>query len=260
MICAKDLSKRYDSKLVLQGISFEAEPGEILGYIGPNGAGKTTTVKILTGMLDEFGGAASVCGIDVRENPLEVKRRIGYVPETAALYDALTPMEYLTFVGRLYGLSDLDIRQRAEGMLDLLGLRGELDNRMSGFSKGMVQKVLIAAGLLHNPDVIFMDEPLTGLDANSAVIVKELIARLARSGKTVFYCSHIMDVVERVCDRIMILDQGVIAADGTFDDLQALAQESSLEQVFTKLTSEGTHGAIADQLVQGLQPDTTRHD
>jgi len=255
MISANNLTKRFGDKVALQGVSFEVGPGEILGYIGPNGAGKTTTVKILIGMMDEFEGSAAVCGVDVREDPLEVKRRIGYVPETSALYDALTPMEYLTFVGRLYGLPDVEIQRRAEGMLELLGLKDELADRMSSFSKGMTQKVLITAGLMHDPEIIFMDEPLTGLDANSALVIKELIARLAAMGKTVFYCSHIMDVVERVCTRIMILDGGRIAADGSFDELQGQAQGSSLEQIFTQLTGEGVHEATADQLVQLTQPE-----
>lgn len=255
MISASNLTKRFGDKVALQDVSFEVGPGEILGYIGPNGAGKTTTVKILIGMMDEFEGTAAVCGIDVREDPLAVKRRIGYVPETSALYDALTPMEYLTFIGRLYGLPDAEIQRRAEGMLELLGLKDELANRMSSFSKGMAQKVLITAGLMHDPEIIFMDEPLTGLDANSALIIKELIARLAALGKTVFYCSHIMDVVERVCTRIMILDGGRIAADGSFDELQGQAQGSSLEQIFTQLTGEGVHEAVADQLVQVIQPE-----
>ena len=256
MISAKNLTKRFGDKVALQDVSFEVGPGEILGYIGPNGAGKTTTVKILIGMMNEFDGTASVCGIDVREDPLEVKRRIGYVPETSALYDALTPMEYLTFIGRLYGLPDAETRRRAEGMLELLGLKDELENRMSSFSKGMAQKVLITAGLMHDPEIVFMDEPLTGLDANSSLIIKELIARLAALGKTVFYCSHIMDVVERVCTRIMILDGGRIAADGSFDELQGQAQGSSLEQIFTQLIGEGVHEAVADQLVQVIQPGT----
>ena len=247
------LTKSFGSKTVLRGIDLEVLPGHVLGYIGPNGAGKTTTVKILTGMLSGYGGQARVCGFDVAAQPLEVKRRIGYVPESAALYDALTPREFLQFIGRLYGLTDSEIWRRAFEMLDLFGLTRELDDRMSTFSKGMRQKVLIVAGLIHNPQVIFLDEPLSGLDANSVVIVKEVITRLARHGKAIFYCSHVMDVVERICDRITIINDGRIIADGTFEQLQTQSKAASLERIFTQLTSAGGHEAVADRFIQAFE-------
>ncbi|HUU96171.1 MAG TPA: ABC transporter ATP-binding protein [Phycisphaerae bacterium] len=254
------LTKSFGSKEVLRGVDLEIAAGQILGYIGPNGAGKTTTVKILCGMLDGFGGRASVCGFDVAVQPLEVKRRIGYVPESAALYDALTPLEYLRFIGSLYGLAKAEVERRAAEMLELFELGDELDQRMSTFSKGMRQKVLITAGLIHNPDVIFMDEPLAGLDANSVVIVKEIITRLAGQGKTIFYCSHIMDVVERVCHRIAIIDEGKIIADGTFEELQAKSTAASLEKIFTQLTSAGGHAAVADRFIAALKRGTDSDD
>lgn len=256
----ENLTKSFGDKIVLRGIDLEVAPGQILGYIGPNGAGKTTTVKILIGMLHDFGGQASVCGHDVATDPLAVKRRIGYVPETAALYDSLTPMEYLRFVGRLYGLEIDEIEQRAREMLDLFELSAETDNRLSTFSKGMRQKVLIVAGMIHNPDVLFLDEPLSGLDANSAVTVKEIIAQLARKGKTIFYCSHIMDVVERICDRIIILADGRVVADGSFEELQGRSKEASLERIFTQLTSEGGHAAVADRFIQAFDNTGDGHD
>jgi ABC-2 type transport system ATP-binding protein len=249
IITVRGLTKNYGEQPVLRGIDLDVEPGQVLGYIGPNGAGKTTTVKILTGMLTEFGGTTSVCGHDIRLEPLEVKQRIGYVPESAALYDALTPREYLRFIGRLYELEDAEIERRAQEMLGLFDLAGELDNRIATFSKGMRQKVLITAGLIHNPDVVFLDEPLSGLDANSVVIVKEIITRLARHGKAIFYCSHVMDVVERICDRIIILNGGHIVADGSFEQLQQMDKAASLERIFTQLTSSGGHAAVADRFV-----------
>jgi ABC-2 type transport system ATP-binding protein len=253
LITVRGLAKRYGSQEVLRGIDLDVEPGQVLGYIGPNGAGKTTTVKILTGMLDDFAGQATVCGFDIRRDALEIKRRSGYVPESAALYEALTPREYLLFIGRLYGLSSGETERRCRELLGLLGLAGELDNRISTYSKGMRQKVLIVAGLIHNPDVIFLDEPLSGLDANAVVIVKEIIARLARQGKAIFYCSHVMDVVERLCDRIIILNDGRIVADGTFEQLQQRSTEASLERIFTQLTSAGGHGQVAEQFVHILE-------
>ena len=253
LITIRGLSKSFGDKPVLRGITLDVMPGQVLGYIGPNGAGKTTTVKILTGMLDGFGGQATVCGFDVAREPLEVKRRIGYVPESAALYEALTPREYLRFIGQLYRLGDDEVERRTTEMLGLFDLGGELDQRMSTFSKGMRQKVLIVAGLIHNPQVIFLDEPLSGLDANSVVVVKEIITRLARSGRAVFYCSHVMDVVERICDRIIIISEGQIIADGTFEQLQGTSHAASLERIFTQLTSAGGHEAVADRFVQILE-------
>jgi ABC-2 type transport system ATP-binding protein len=253
LITIRGLTKSFGPKPVLRGIDLDVAPGQVLGYIGPNGAGKTTTVKILAGMLDQFGGQATVCGFDVMREPLEVKRRIGYVPESAALYEPLTPREYLRFIGQLYGMPADGIERRTTEMLELFGLAGELDQRMATFSKGMRQKVLIVAGLIHNPQVIFLDEPLSGLDANSVVIVKEVITRLAEHGKAIFYCSHVMDVVERICDRITIISDGQIIADGTFEQLQRMNKAASLERIFTQLTSAGGHAAVADRFIQAFE-------
>lgn len=260
IIQIRNLTMRYGDKPVLHGIDLDIAPGQVLGYIGPNGAGKSTTVKILIGVLQGFGGQVSVCGFDVAREPLEVKRRIGYVPESAALYEMLTPMEYLRFVGRLHALTDAEVEKRGRQMLDLLGLSKEADQRIATFSKGMRQKVLITAGVIHNPDVLFLDEPLSGLDANSVVTVKELIALLAREGKTIFYCSHVMDVVERVADRIIIIAGGRVIADGTFTELQAqMATDrtapgrTSLESIFTQLTSTGEHDAVAGKFIDAMK-------
>jgi ABC-2 type transport system ATP-binding protein len=260
IITIRNLAMSYGDKTVLRGINLDVEPGHVLGYIGPNGAGKTTTVKILIGMLGGFTGEVTVCGHNVATEPLEVKRRIGYVPEAAALYEALTPVEYLRFIGRMYNLADAEVDQRAREMLDLFGLGPELDNRMSTFSKGMRQKVLIIAGMIHNPDVLFLDEPLSGLDANAVVTVKEIISRLAGRGKTIFYCSHVMDVVERVCDRIVIISGGDIVADGSFEQLQASNTAASLEHIFTQLTGDGGHEALADRIIGTFAREKPGHD
>jgi ABC-2 type transport system ATP-binding protein len=252
IVTVKGLKKAFGRKIVLDGIDLEVERGRILGYIGPNGAGKTTTVRILIGMLGGFGGKVEVCGYNVAIDPLEVKRRVGFVPETAQMYDALTPMEFLRFIGRLHRLKDREIEHRTRKMLGQLGLSREIGKRMSTFSKGMRQKVLIVAGLIHNPDLIIMDEPLSGLDANTAVVVKEVLAGLAARGKTIFYCSHVMDVVERICDRIVIISGGRIIADGSFEELQAMNKAASLESLFTQLTSEGGQEAVADSFIHSF--------
>ena len=252
IITIRNLWMNYGDKPVLQGVDLNVEPGQVLGYIGPNGAGKTTTVKILIGMLTGFSGQVSVCGYDVAAQPLKVKSRIGYVPESAALYETLTPREYLRFIGRLYGLADAEIERRAGEMLELFGLAAEANQRISSFSKGMRQKVLITAGMIHNPEVLFLDEPLSGLDANAVVTVKEIIARLAARGKTIFYCSHVMDVVERVCDRIVVISGGRIIADGPFEQLQAESAGSSLEHIFTQLTGQGGYEGVADRFIRAF--------
>ena len=252
-VVIENLCKSFGDKQVLNGIDLTVDRGQVLGYIGPNGAGKTTTVKILIGMLDGFSGSARVCGFDVARDALEVKRRIGYVPEAGALYEALTPMEFLALVGRLFDIKQEALEEKSTELLRIFGLADQRDQRMTTFSKGMKQKVLIIAGLIHNPEVIFLDEPLSGLDANSTVVVKELVASLAAGGRTVFYCSHMMDIVERVCHRIVIIDDGGIVADGTFESLQAQAKGASLERIFTQLTSEGGHQQTARDFLQVIE-------
>jgi ABC-2 type transport system ATP-binding protein len=173
-----NLQKAYGSALVLKDVNLEVDSGEIIGYIGPNGAGKSTTIKILIGMIPDYAGSVEVMGFDVKTNPLEVKRLIGYVPENASLYDTLSPMEYLRFLGSLYQLETDQIEEKATELLRLFALYDQRDDRMTTFSKGMKQKVLLISGILHNPKVIFLDEPLSGLDANAVILVKEILSQL----------------------------------------------------------------------------------
>ncbi|HWJ25439.1 MAG TPA: ABC transporter ATP-binding protein [Flavisolibacter sp.] len=253
VISIKHLNKNYGSKKVLNDINLDVYPGQVIGYIGPNGAGKSTTVKILCGLLTDYEGNVTIKGRDVKQDTLEVKKVIGYIPEIAELYDVLTPEEYLNFTGSLYGLDEKLCHNRIQKMLQAFGLLPNINQRMDSFSKGMKQKVLIASGLLHNPDIIILDEPLSGLDANSVIIIKELISRLARDGKTIFYCSHMMDVVEKVSDRIILIDQGTIVADGSFESLKQEQGNKSLEQIFAALTSTGALSNTADELARALE-------
>lgn len=252
VITVQNLSKSYD-KLVLDAISFEIMPGQIIGYLGPNGAGKSTTIKIMTGMLTDFVGEVRILGLDVRKDPIEVKKRIGYIPENAMLYDTLTPMEYLRFIGLLHKMDPARITRKSTELLTIFDLHTKANTRMTAFSKGMRQKVLLIAGLLHNPDIIFLDEPLSGLDANAVILVKEILMQLAAEGKTLFYSSHIMDVVEKFANRIMILHQGKIIADGTFAELQEREKNDSLEQIFTELTGNREHTSQAGNFVDALR-------
>lgn len=248
-----NLQKSYGSSLVLKGIDLEVDKGEIIGYIGPNGAGKSTTIKILIGMIPDFSGEVQVLGRDVKDNPLEVKRLIGYVPENAMLYETLSPMEYLRFLGSLYQLPTSHIEEKATELLRLFSLYNQRDDRMTTFSKGMKQKVLLISGMLHNPEVIFLDEPLSGLDANAVILVKEILAQLKHAGKTIFYSSHIMDVVEKISDRIVLINQGTVIANGTFEELKSQRESGSLEQIFNQLTGNNEHVHLAEEFIQILK-------
>lgn len=252
IIRIQNLNKYYGSNHVLKNISIDIEPGQVIGYIGPNGAGKSTTVKILVGLLSDFTGDVYVKGIDIRKNPLAVKSLIGFVPEMAELYDVLTPNEFLSLMGSLYGLTQEVVNERAGRMLDAFGMGGNMDQRMDTFSKGMKQKILITSGLLHNPEIIILDEPLSGLDANSVIIVKELIDKMAKSGKTIFYCSHMMDVVEKVSDRIILINEGTVVADGSFEELRQMQDKDSLEAIFAGLTATQSMHDASDKLMNAF--------
>ena len=252
IITVRNLTKSYGEKIVLKGINLDIYPGQIIGYIGPNGAGKSTTVKILTGIIQEYTGEVMVMGKNLRENIMEVKSKVGYIPELADIYDLLTPAEYLSFIGKLYHLPDDVVEERSRKMLTSFGLMENINQRMDSFSKGMKQKVLITSGLLHNPSIVILDEPLSGLDANAVILVKELLQALKAEGKTIFYCSHMMDVVEKVSDRIVLIDQGAILADGTITELRA-GSNDSLEQIFSRLTSGGDQVQVADDLAAAMR-------
>ncbi len=256
VISIRNLNKSYGTKHVLKDISIDILPGQVIGYIGPNGAGKSTTVKIICGLLQDFKGDVTVKGIDIRKDPVGVKSIIGYVPELAELYDVLTPAEFLNLMGSLYNMPKTLVDERIDTMLDAFGLMGNKDQSMETFSKGMKQKVLIISGLIHNPDIIILDEPLSGLDANSVIMIKELIERLAKSGKTIFYCSHMMDIVEKVSDRIILIDDGRIIADGSFEELKRnMGEEISLEKIFANLTSNGEMHEASGKLMQMFEKE-----
>jgi ABC-2 type transport system ATP-binding protein len=236
VIRVTDLHHAYGETPAVQGLSFVAGAGEVLGLLGPNGAGKSTTVKILTGLLPLQRGQVEVAGFDIATSPLEVKRRVGYVPETGALYDALTPDEYFRFISLLYRLEPEVVQPRIEELLRMFELDPVRGARMVTFSKGMRQKVLIAAALLHAPDVIVFDEPLNGLDANAMLVFKELLRGLAMQGRTILFCSHLLDIVERLCPRIVIVDKGRAIAEGTPEAIAHQTGRPSLEQAFAVLT------------------------
>lgn len=253
VISMKDLRMKYDGRYVLNGVDLEVYPGQIIGYIGPNGAGKSTTVKIMLGLVEGYTGSVTVLGEQAGGENTKYKKRVGYVPEIAEMYDMLTAMEYLVFIGELYGIKADEAKSKAARLMEQLGLGAMQHAPISTFSKGMKQKVLIISSMLHNPDILFLDEPLSGLDANSVIIIKEMLALLAAAGKTIFYSSHIMDVVEKISSRIILLDGGRIVADGSFEELKSQNHEGSLEQIFNQLTGFNEHRDIAQRFVSIVQ-------
>jgi ABC-2 type transport system ATP-binding protein len=236
MIVAEGLTRTFGDTLALSDLDLRVEPGEILGFLGPNGAGKSTTVKILTGMIRPTSGRAQVAGFDVLEQPLEVKRRIGYVPESGAMYDNLTAAEYLELVACLHHIVPTAAASRIDELLDLFDLASVRHQRVTEYSKGMRQKVVLAAALIHRPDVLFLDEPLSGLDANAALLVKELLRRLAEQRKTILFCSHMLEVVERVCTRIVIINGGRKIIEGSAQEISRSTGTATLEAAFSTLT------------------------
>jgi len=253
MIVTEKLSKFYEATPALIDLDLRVAPGEILGFLGPNGAGKSTTVKILTGLMPASGGRALVAGYDIAAHPLEVKKRIGYVPETPALYDALTADEFLEVIGCLYHLDAGASRTRRDDLLDLFDLNAVRHQRLKEFSKGMRQKVVIAAALMHRPEVLILDEPFDGLDANSALVMKGLLKRLAEQGKTILFSSHILEVVERVCTRICIINKGRKVVEGTVAEIVATTGAGSLDEAFGRLTGVRDAGLVTSEFVAALE-------
>jgi ABC-2 type transport system ATP-binding protein len=238
MITLDKLSKRFGTQTAVHELSFEIPGGQIVGFLGPNGAGKSTTLKMLTGMIEPSSGTARIVGFDVRTQTVDVKRHVGFVPESGAVFESLTGLEYLELVAALYGIPAAAARARIEQFLSFFDLSFATltDKLLGAYSKGTRRKVVITAALLHNPPVVFFDEPLDGLDANAAVGFKTLIQTLAREGKTIVYSSHILDVVERVCDRVVIIDKGRLLLDGAPEALVEQHQAGTLERLFTQLT------------------------
>jgi len=253
MIRTYELTRKFDGFTAVDHLTLEVKPGEILGFLGPNGAGKSTTVKMLTGMLQPTSGYAEIAGYDVVKDPMLVKERIGYIPESGAMYDSLTPGEFLDFVSSLYHLDPEVAKNRYNDLFEIFDITHFRDQRITELSKGTKQKVLIASALVHRPEVLFLDEPLNGLDANAALVVKELLRKLAMQGKTIFFCSHILEVVERICSRIVIIDKGQQIIAGTAAGIIGDTESTTLEEAFTKLTGVRTAADLSDDVIAALE-------
>lgn len=244
---------RYHLTEALHGITFSLQQGEVVGLLGPNGAGKSTTIKILTGILPQSSGHIRINGFSLLDQRLEAKRIIGYVPETAGLYESLSAQEFLELIGRLREIEEKSLKQKIMILLEVFDLAKQRLQRLATFSKGMRQKTLIAAALLHDPAILFLDEPLTGLDVGTSLLIKDLISALSREGKTILYSSHVLDVVERVCNRVLIIHQGNLIADGTLDSLKDQTQGTTLEEVFRQLTHTASTEPLISRTLEAMK-------
>ena len=249
----RNLTKYYSALPAIRDVSFSIAPGTILGLLGPNGSGKSTTVSILTGLLEPSGGHVLFDGADIRERMIDYKARIGYVPEEAHLYTYLTGPEYLTLMGRLRSLSERAISRKVETFLDAFGLTANRHAQMSAYSKGMRQKILIAAALLHDPQIIVLDEPNSGLDVTSSLVLRSLVQALAAEGRMVLYSSHVLEIVEQVATDVLILLQGRVVAHGSVAELRSMTAQPSLEQVFRQLVVETDVDRVARQLIEVMK-------
>ncbi len=252
MLEARGLTKYYSAIPAVDNVSFLVRPGEILGYLGPNGSGKSTTVKMITGLLEPTRGQVLFHGRNIKSDLSAYKSRFGYVPDEPYIYPYLTGREYLLLVGRLRSLPEKTLSQRADTLLRLLGLESDRHSLMSSYSKGMRQKTLIASALLHDPELLVFDEPLSGLDVTTALVLRDLMCALARRGKVILYSSHELDTVEKVCSRVVILKQGRIAADGDVRELRDLMQAPSLEGVFAQLVLHEDTSQVAAGIADAM--------
>lgn len=252
MLEIQGVTKYYRNIPVINDVTFRVRPGEVTGYLGPNGSGKSTTVKIITALIEPSSGKVLLDGQDIRSDLLGFKRRLGYVPEEAILYSYLSGLEYLQLMGCLRGLPVRVVDRRANDLLELFSLGAHRHAPISAYSKGMKQRVLIAAALLHDPDVLILDEPLSGIDVTSAQLFRHLLDELAAKGKTILYISHVLEVVEKVCAQVVIIFKGRIRAADSVSRLRDLMHAPSLEEIFSQLVEQRDLEKAAREIVGAI--------
>ena len=252
MLVVENLSKRYRGIPAIRNINFRVHAGEVVGYLGPNGSGKSTTVKIITAMLKPNDGRVLFEGRNILDDLPKFRASLGYVPEEAYVYTHLSGLEYLQLIGRLRELPESLIESRANRMLELFGLRSWRHTPLSSYSKGMKQRVLIASALMHDPKLLVFDEPLSGLDVVSARLFKDLLDALSAEGKAILYISHALEVVEQVCDRVVVIAQGTIRADASPAELKQMTHLADLQSVFAQLVQQADTKATAGELIRAM--------
>jgi ABC-2 type transport system ATP-binding protein len=246
MIKIQNVTKSYSKGKIkaVDELNLHVKKGEIFGFIGPNGAGKTTTIKMLTGILAPDSGEIYINGKNIKTDTIEVKRSIGYVPDSQEIYDRLTGMEYLNFIGDIYGVSSIQRRERIERYLELFALKSAIGDLIRSYSHGMKQKLMLIAALLHEPPLWLLDEPLVGLDPRAALTLKEAMRAHCNNGSTVFFSTHVLEVAEKLCDRIGIIKDGKLIASGTLEELRSGETGASLEHIFFEITQGDEGSAI----------------
>lgn len=253
MLEIQGLTKRYRNIPVVNDVSFTLRSGEVTGYLGPNGSGKSTTVKIITALIEATAGKVLLDGRDIRQDLTGFKRRLGYVPEEAILYSYMTGLEYLELIGGLRSMPHAVVERRAHDLLELFGLHPHRHAPISAYSKGMKQRVLISAALLHDPDLLILDEPLSGIDVTSAILFKHLLNELASRGKMILYISHVLEVVEKVCAQVVIIYKGKIMAAGSVESLREMMNLPSLEEIFSQMVEHRDLEAVARDIASAIE-------
>jgi ABC-2 type transport system ATP-binding protein len=253
MLQAESLTKWYGAIRAVSNVSFTVAPGEVLGYLGPNGSGKTTTVTMVLGLTEPSTGRVTFQGSDIADDPVDFRRNVGYVPEQPHLYPYLSGHEYLELVADLRDMDVRASRRRITALIEVFGLETAAHAALSSYSKGMRQKILISAALLHNPPLLIFDEPVSGLDATSALVFRHLLEALAADGKAVMYCSHELDAVEKACSRVLVLHQGTVVAHDRVDRLRERLAQESLEGVFRQLVCETDPAGTARHLIDAMR-------
>jgi len=253
MLELRHITKRYSGIPVVDDVSFTARAGEITGYLGPNGSGKSTTLKMITGLIEPTDGDILYAGVPIGADLIAHKMRLGYVPEEPHLYPHLTGEEFLEMTGQLRGLPEEPLARKIAGLLRAFSLYEDRYVAISSYSKGMRQKILVTAALLHNPDIILLDEPFSGLDIGSALVLRRLIQELARRGKVILFSTHELDVVERVCSRVVILHKGRVVANDSIEQLRSLMSLPTLEEIFAQLAVELDPAALTGQIVESME-------
>lgn len=251
-IVLSDLTKSYGGTEAVKSLNLNVYKGELFGFLGPNGAGKTTTIKMMTGLLEPTRGKVEIHGIDMWQQPLEAKRHIAYLPDQPHVYPKLTGWEYLQFIGSVFQVAEDVFQKRAEHYLRLFELTEAVDDLIESYSHGMTQKIAICGALVHEPDILFLDEPTVGLDPGSARKLKQLLRQLCNRGKTVFMSTHILEIAESMCDRVGIITKGTVIALGTMDELRETngGNQASLEDIFLQLTGGDDTAALVRELAE----------
>jgi ABC-2 type transport system ATP-binding protein len=253
MLELKSVSKKFSAMTVVRDVSFVVRPGEVLGYLGPNGAGKSTTIKMLAGLLEPSKGEILFDGRSIRSDLPSYKRRLGYVPEQSEIYPHLSAYDYLHLVGLLRGIRPAALKERVLSFLRVFDLEQDMHGPIASFSKGMRQKVLLSAALIHDPEILLLDEPLSGLDVTTGLVIRDLIRRLAAEKKIVIYSSHVLEVTEKICTKVIILHKGRVVADDSVENLRRLMHLPTLAEIFSQLVLKEDTDAVAGRLVEAMK-------